>query len=137
MKKSSSLAPRAVTHHQVGPSHVTFESGAKRSKVIKGRFDLVPTHALRRVAERYALGASLYGEWNWQKGFPLSDLFNHIQEHLMAYRDRWQKAKEEHPEATDEEVCILIAATTNDDDLAGAAWGILTLMELEKRGRLS
>jgi hypothetical protein len=102
------------------PEYHQFETGARRSEVIGPRYDLIPEGPLRRLALRYTLGATKYGEWNWQKGLPLSDTFNHIIEHLL-------KAKRE----------ILAGQMYNDDDLAGAAWGIFTLMFFQDRGDYS
>jgi hypothetical protein len=99
------------------PDFHQFESGARRSEVIGPRYDLIPEGPLRRLAMRYTLGAAKYGEYNWQKGMPFSDTFNHIFEHL-------QKAKES----------IRLGSITVDDDLAGAAWGVLTLMFFQDRG---
>lgn len=115
----------------------TFSTGARRSVQVQARFDLIPSHALERLALRYALGASKYGEWNWRRGFPLSDLLNHIVVHMNAYRDRFVATKRLHPTLSDEQICSIVECETVDDDLAGAAWGFFTIMELERTGKLS
>jgi hypothetical protein len=65
-----------------------FGSGAKSSEE-KPRYDLIPACALRRYAERLALGAKLHGEDNWQKGVGdpayIRDRLNHTIEHLLKY----------------------------------------------------
>jgi len=114
---------------------VIFDSGAQRSERMDTRYDLIPTLALRRIGRRYQLGTR-YGEWNWAKGFPLSDLMNHTIDHLLIFRDRYVALKLEHPELSDAEVCAMLVEERSDDDLAGAAWGIITIMELEERGKL-
>jgi hypothetical protein len=101
------------------PMH-TFGSGAKRSEKIAARYDLIPSGPLRRLALRYGLGASRYGEYNWQKGLPLSDTYNHILAHLNNFRD-----------------AAMHGCDTEDDELAGAAWGIFTLMFFQDRGDFS
>src|SRR5688572_28941980 len=97
-----------------------FETGAKRSEVIGPRYDLIPEGPLRRLALRYTLGAQKYGEYNWQKGLPLGDTFNHIFDHLL-------KAKRQ----------LETGLAYDDDDLAGAAWGILALMFFQDRADYS
>jgi hypothetical protein len=103
------------------PDFHQFETGVRRSEVIGPRYDLIPEGPLRRLALRYTMGAQKYGEWNWQKGLPLSDTFNHIVEHLLSARADLMKGH----------------ALTVDDDLAGAAWGIFTLMFFQDRGDYS
>jgi hypothetical protein len=98
-----------------------FEAGARRSE-IKPRYDLIPSLALERLARRYALGASKYGEHNWQKGLPLSDTYNHAIEHLL-------KAKEIMLSGE------LFPGETPDDDLAAAMWGLCTLMWYQERAK--
>lgn len=104
-------------------SFANFPSGAKRSEKIKPRYDLIPSAPLRRLAERYALGADKYGEWNWQRGLSdpqfLKDGFNHIIDHL-------QKAKDSF---------LLGLQNSLDDDLAGAAWGCFMLMQAQEEAK--
>lgn len=38
----------------------------------KGRYDLLPTNAIRLLAQLYEKGASKYDARNWEKGIPLS-----------------------------------------------------------------
>lgn len=65
-----------------------FTSGAKSSEE-KPRYDLIPACALRRYAERCALGAKLHGDNNWKRGKDdpqyITDRLNHTIEHLMKY----------------------------------------------------
>lgn len=104
---------------QSEPMH-TFDTGAKRSEKIEARYDLIPTGALRRLALRYGMGAQKYGEWNWQKGLPFSDTYNHIIEHLEKFK-----------------LMLMSGSNMTDDDLAGAAWGIFALMVFQDRGDYS
>lgn len=91
---------------------VTFPSGAVRSTDSDDvRYDLIPPIALRRLAMRYAMGAAKYGDNNWQKGFPIGNILNHLQDHL----EKWK-----------------LEGCKDDDNLAGAMWGIATLMWYEK-----
>ncbi len=73
------------------------------------RYDLITPIGLQRLAMRYALGSMKYGDYNWTKGFPFSSLLNHVERHLKAYT----------------------LGDRSEDHLAGAAWGIFTMMHFE------
>jgi hypothetical protein len=61
-----------------------FESGAHRdSQDGKGRFDLIPTIALKRLAQHYESGANKYGENNWKRGMPLRRFLDSAFRHLI------------------------------------------------------
>lgn len=92
-----------------------FSTGAKRSNDVDHiRYDLIPHVALRRLAERYGMGAEKYGDHNYLKGIPYSVMINHIQNHLENFkRDR----------------------CTRDDNLAAIAWGVFSLMAYEALSR--
>ena len=68
------------------PGVEVFESGARRSAV-EERYDLIPTAGLKAMARTMARGAKTYGEGNWQKGIPISDLLNHCLRHLVLYQE--------------------------------------------------
>jgi hypothetical protein len=116
-----------------------FDTGAKRSERQRNHFHLIPSEPLRRLARRYALGSGNYGEYNWLKGFPFSDLYNHVQDHL-------ENAKKKYEDAVlafqgDEDAIRMelksVLSDSFDDDLAGAAWGLFAIMELARRGRIT
>ncbi|MDE1855035.1 MAG: hypothetical protein KGH57_01795 [Candidatus Micrarchaeota archaeon] len=95
-----------------------FDSGAQRdSRDGKGRYDLIPNTALRRLAFIYEKGALKYGERNWEKGMPISRFLDsalrHINQHIEGKRD--------------------------EDHLAQAMWNIAGAIHTEEmmaRGRL-
>lgn len=95
---------------------VIFQSGASRSEY-KPAYHHIPASALRRLAQRYALGIEKHGEHNWLRGGSdsayLAQVFNHIVDHLLLYRD---------------------GIDANDDHLGAAMWGIAALCEFEARG---
>jgi hypothetical protein len=62
---------------------VTNSAGGKQSKV-EGRFDLLPPHALDRIAKILETGANKYGEWNW-RNISSKDHLNHAINHLFKY----------------------------------------------------
>lgn len=89
----------------------TFDGGAVRSRDADGvRYDLVSPIGLRRLAETYAEGARKYGPGNWLKGFPASDLLNHLLRHVELWR----------------------AGDRSEPHLEHAAWGLFTLMHFEE-----
>lgn len=64
------LAPMKL--HDSG-SRVTHCTGAqKEPSAGRGRYDLLPTEALRRDAIHYELGAQKYADRNWERGIPFS-----------------------------------------------------------------
>lgn len=77
---------------ELPPEHVktvhmhTFENGARRSE-LKPRYDLIPQTPLKRIAKRFEIGLK-YGEFNYMKGLPFDDTFNHLIDHLESYKER-------------------------------------------------
>ena len=47
----------------------------------KGRYDLIPYEAIRRLAVHYEAGAKKYGDHNWQKGQPIHVLVDSMLRH--------------------------------------------------------
>lgn len=88
----------------------TFESGAVREEIKGVRYDLISPVGLRRLAETYHEGAMKYGDWNWTKGMPVSDVLNHVLAHLVAY----------------------LGGDASEDHLAHAAWGLFAAMHFEE-----
>ena len=91
----------------------TYKTGAQRDDdADTHRYDLIPPHALERIARRFGFGASKYGDDNWQNGQPTCDVLNHLLRHIH----KWSEGDR------------------SDDHLAAAAWGLLALMYYEKNG---
>lgn len=93
----------------------SFDTGSVRdTREGKGRYDLLPARALRRIARHFEAGAKKYGDNNWLKGQPISrymdSALRHAFNHLQGERD--------------------------EDHLAAAAWNILAAMETEERVRV-
>jgi hypothetical protein len=117
----------------------TFSTGAQRSELMP-RYDLLPRTFLERTAGRFELGLK-YTEHNYKQGLPFDDTFNHIVDHLWAYRERrkmiLQAAAElKQPIDSGQLAELMTASETDGDDLAAAAWGIAAIMELERTDRL-
>jgi hypothetical protein len=61
-----------------------FTTGSVRdTREGKGRFDLIPTDALRRLAVHYENGSRKYGDRNWEKGQPLSRYLDSAARHWV------------------------------------------------------
>lgn len=61
-----------------------FNTGSVRdTREGKGRFDLISTIGLRRLAELYERGAQKYGDRNWEKGQPLGRYLDSAMRHLI------------------------------------------------------
>jgi hypothetical protein len=89
-----------------------FPSGAVRSADASGvRYDLITPVGLRRLAETCAEGAVKYGDVNWQKGIPASQMLNHAIRHLFLW----------------------LEGDDREDHLAHAAWNILGVCHFEER----
>jgi hypothetical protein len=55
------------------------------NEITEVRYDLIPYEGLHQVACTHAEGASKYGEFNWERGMPVSDLQNHSIKHIRQY----------------------------------------------------
>jgi hypothetical protein len=89
-----------------------FDTGAQRNDATgKGRYDLIPPDALRRLAIRYEEGAAKHGERNWEKGIPESSLMDSAIRHLFCH----------------------LSGMGDEDHLAAAAWNIFAAMHFEEK----
>lgn len=92
----------------------SFSTGAVRdTQEGKGRFDLIPTVVLRRLAKHYENGARKYRPWNWAKGIPLSRYYDSGLRHAMA----WAEGKDD------------------EDHLAAVIWNFAAILHHEDRIR--
>lgn len=93
---------------------IKFKTGAVRnSQTEKLRYDLIPTHALKRIAGLYMRGASIYGERNWEKGLTFSNLVASLERHLNQFKQ----------------------GDKDEDHLAACAWNVLALLHFQEVGR--
>lgn len=89
-----------------------FATGSRRdTRKGKGRFDLMPARALRRLARHFEAGAVKYGDRNWEKGQPLSVYLDSALRHANTYME----------------------GKTDEDHLIAAAWNLLCLADTEER----
>jgi len=69
-------------------NRTAFDTGSQRdTQQGKGRYDLIPSSVLLRLAQHYENGALKYGDNNWQKGQPLAQYYNSAIRHLEAIRN--------------------------------------------------
>jgi len=99
-------------------SRQDFGTGAVRDiQKGKGRNDLMPFIALRRLAIHYEAGAEKYGCHNWRKGIPLMRYIDSAIRHIFKWCLFWN----------------------DEDHLAAAIWNLCCVLETEeliKRGKL-
>lgn len=101
---------------KVDPNNVEkMKTGAQRSSNTgRGRYDLIPGEAKRRVAIKYEQGAQEppdgYGPRNWEKGMPFSRLINSAMRHIDQYNE----------------------GDRSEDHLAAAVWNLNAVMHFEK-----
>ena len=89
-----------------------FPTGSRRdTNKGKGRFDLMPAYALKRLAQHYENGAVKYGDRNWEKGQPLGRYMDSAIRHAYAY----------------------LNGSKDEDHLAAVAWNALAIIETEHR----
>ena len=92
-----------------------FSTGSRRdTNKGKGRFDLIPPYALKRLAQHYENGAVKYGDRNWEKGQPLARYLDSAIRHAYAY----------------------LGGSKDEDHLAAVAWNALAIIETEHRIKL-
>ena len=93
-----------------GGERLTFAGGGEReSSSGKGRYDLLPPEAIRRLARHYEAGSRKYLERNWEKGLPLSRFTDSALRHLFQFMD----------------------GDRTEDHLAAAMWNIAGYIQTE------
>ncbi len=89
-----------------------FETGSVRdTQKGKGRFDLLPPRALKRLARHFEKGAIKYSPRNWELGQPLSRYIDSAMRHLCSYMEGLE----------------------DEDHLVAAAWNVMAALETESR----
>lgn len=87
-----------------------FDTGAHRdTQEGKGRYDLIPPVALKRLAGVYERGAAKYGQRNWEKGMPIGRYLDSALRHVYQY----------------------IEGRRDEDHLAQAFWNLAGAMHTE------
>jgi len=92
-----------------------FSTGAVRDiQAGKGRYDLLPMFALKKLTQHFENGGAKYGYDNWQKGIPLTRMLDSAIRHAF-------KA---------------LSGLEDEDHLSAAAWNILCALDLKYRAKL-
>ena len=61
-----------------------FATGAQRdTQAGKGRYDLLPYHAIDRLSRHFENGARKYGDENWRRGIPLRRYLDSMLRHAF------------------------------------------------------
>lgn len=93
-------------------SRESFDTGAVRDNGEgKGRFDLLSTQMLFRLAKHYENGSKKYSERNFEKGMPISRCVDAAMRHLTKYLAGWN----------------------DEDHLAAVCWNVAAIMLYEHR----
>lgn len=112
------IKEHGLTPKKNGEPARQFSTGATRNCAKgKGRFDLIPPSALRRVARVYEHGAEVNGNNNWMLGMPFSALIDSATRHLNDWR--YEQLMGMEPE---------------EDHLSHAVWNILAIMHFQDMG---
>ena len=89
-----------------------FTTGAVLDRAVgKGRFDLMYTQMMFRLARHYEAGALKYADRNWEKGMEFSVYVDAAKRHMEKY----------------------VAGWNDEDHLAAAIWNLAALMFMEER----
>lgn len=87
-----------------------YKTGAVRDTGGKGRMDLLPWCAIRRVSRHMEEGNKDHGERNWENGLPMHCFIDSAFRHLSKYME----------------------GMTDEDHLCAAAWNVLCAMWTEE-----
>jgi hypothetical protein len=88
-----------------------FSTGAVRdARAGKGRYDLIPFRAMRRIARHFENGAIKYGESNWRRGIPMHCYLDSAIRHAYTYME----------------------GNRDEDHLAAAAWNLVCALHTEE-----
>lgn len=84
-------------------------SASRENKDGKGRFDLLPTKGIIRLAKRCEYGAQKYEADDWKKGIPNNQLLDSALRHIFQYKE----------------------GKKDEDHLSAAVWNLMVIMEQE------
>lgn len=89
-----------------------FDTGSVRDvRSGKGRYDLLPGHAIDALAKHFEKGSEKYGERNWELGQPLSVFIDSALRHIF----KWMMGR------------------TDEDHLVAAAWNVMCALDTRCR----
>ena len=91
--------------------------GATRSEQAPA-YHLVPPDGLRRIAQRFALGAKKHGEYNWERS-------------IIKEEDAAAFAKEAYNHMLEHTMKMIGGRHVSDDHLAAIGWAVVVLAQIE------
>lgn len=111
---------------------IQFATGAVRGVDVSAncRYDLITPIGLRALAETYGEGSIKYGDNNWKKGIPRSNLLKHAINHIEAYRLLHELGSAEKYEEIFEKSGI----DPDEPHLAHAVWNLMTIIHFDVVG---
>jgi hypothetical protein len=90
----------------------SFTTGSQRdTRDGKGRFDLLPTRAIARLAKHFENGSKKYGDRNWEKGQPISRYMDSGLRHAFKF----------------------LQGETDEDHLIAACWNLICAVDTQER----
>lgn len=99
------------THVKDSGNRTEFVTGSVRDiREGKGRFDLIPFRALKRIAVHFENGAKKYGENNWRKGQSMHCYLDSAIRHAYTY----------------------LEGARDEDHLAAATWNLICALHTEE-----
>jgi len=110
-KKKEHASKREFDKVQDSGQRQEFGTGAVRdTQDGKGRYDLLPVHAIARLAKHFENGAKKYGESNWAKGIPLRRYLDSMLRHSFKF----------------------MGGANDEDHLAAIIWNACCLLETQE-----
>jgi hypothetical protein len=81
----------------------------RENKEGKGRYDLLPSRAIDRLAKRFEYGAKKYNDRDWEKGIPNEQLLDSALRHVFQY----------------------MRGCKDEDHLSASIWNLMAIVEQE------
>jgi hypothetical protein len=113
VKRLKEKQPEFAAVKDSGERRETITGAVRDRQKGKGRYDLLSTVGIRRLALHYEYGSFKYSARNWEKGMPLSWFIDSALRHLFSYLD----------------------GDRSEDHMAAAAWNACGFMHIEQRIR--
>ena len=111
MKKKAVQQLNSFNKVQDSGKRQEFGTGAVRDvQEGKGRYDLLPVHAIDRLARHFENGSRKYGENNWCKGIPLCRYLDSMLRHCFKFK----------------------GGMNDEDHLAAIIWNACCLLETQE-----
>lgn len=111
MKKQDMKKGEVVNGVKIEDRVISSTGSSRSDRSGKGRFDLIPPCAIKRLALRYEGGAVAHGSRNWEKGMSVERCYDSAVRHLLQWGD----------------------GQKDEDHLAAAMWNLCAIMYMEEK----